>query len=116
MIPILEIIVVIFAIFAITRSWIRLKKGNETIIEFLFWVVVWLTIVGIVFIPQITSFPAKILNISRGIDVFVYFGIVALFYLIFRVFTKIENLERDITKLTRIIALKDAKEKNKKKK
>ncbi|MFP4403766.1 MAG: DUF2304 domain-containing protein [Candidatus Woesearchaeota archaeon] len=116
MISLLEIIVVIFAIFAIMRSWIRLKRANESLSEFLFWIVVWSTLVGIVFIPQITQYPAKVLNISRGIDVFIYFGIVTLFYLVFKIFTKIENLERDITKLTRTIALKDAKEKNKKKK
>ncbi|MGM5482225.1 MAG: DUF2304 domain-containing protein [Nanobdellota archaeon] len=106
---ILQILVIIFAIFAISRSYLRLKNSGESILEFIFWIVVWVSVVIVVIFPAITTIPAKIFNIKRGIDVFVYIGIVVLFYSIYRIYAKIENIERDITKLTRDIA------KNKKK-
>lgn len=115
---ILEIIVIIFALFAISRSFVRLRNGGESILEFILWVVVWTGVVVIVTFPSLTGIPARILNIGRGVDVFIYLGMIVLFYLVYRIYAKIENMERDITKLCRIMAEKQftENEKNDKKK
>ncbi len=109
----LEILILVFGIFAISRSFIRLRSGHESIFEFIMWSLVWIMAIVIVLYPELTSIPAKIFNIQRGIDVFVYFGIVVLFYMVYRIYSKIESVEEDITILSRSIAQKHSP-KNKK--
>lgn len=109
----LEIVVVVFALFAISRSYLRIKNGAESIYEFIFWIIVWTSVVVIVIFPQITSIPAKIFNIKRGIDVFVYLGMIVLFYSVYRIYSKIERLEQDLTKITRKMAYNNMKKEKK---
>ncbi len=104
----LEILVSAFALWAISRSWLRLKYGNESIGEFLFWSLIWITVIVVLFNPAITQIPADLFDIDRGIDAMVYLGLIILFYSVYRVYSKIERVEQDITSLTRYIALKDA--------
>ncbi len=101
---ILEILITIFGLFAIGSSFLRLRKNQEPITNFLMWTFIWLLIIIVVLYPSITSYPADILNIERGIDVFVYLGILVLFYLIYKIYTKIEKLEQEITIITRRIS------------
>jgi small membrane protein len=109
----LQIIITLFAIFAISRSYLRFKNNNESFWEFLLWVCIWISIVVVVLIPEITAFPAKIFGIERGIDAMIYLSIVFLFYSIYRVYSKIEKVEQDITKLTREITLNKKENNNK---
>ncbi|MFW6014548.1 MAG: DUF2304 domain-containing protein [Candidatus Nanoarchaeia archaeon] len=102
----LQILVIIFALFAISRSYIRLRDGGESVYEFIFWMIVWAGIVVIVLFPSLTSIPAKVFNIQRGIDVFIYLGMIILFYSVYRIYAKIEKLEQELTKLTRKMAKK----------
>ncbi|MBN2457558.1 DUF2304 family protein [Candidatus Woesearchaeota archaeon] len=111
---ILLLIVVVFAIFAISRSYLRLRNGNESIIEFLFWTGLWTLIIAIVLVPEITALPARLLGIGRGVDVFIYFGLVFLFYSTYRIYSKIERVEQEITRLSRTIALREDGKKGKK--
>jgi small membrane protein len=101
---ILQILIALFALFAISRSYLRFKHGNATLSEFAGWSMLWAAMALIVFIPAITKWPANLFGIQRGIDVIVYMGIVVLFYLTYRIYSKIEKVEQDITKLTRELA------------
>jgi hypothetical protein len=103
---ILQIVIALFALFAISRSYLRFKNGNATLQEFIAWTVVWLAMAVIVFIPGLTKWPALVFGIQRGIDVVVYLSIVFLFYSTYRIYSKIEKVEQDITKLTREMAIK----------
>jgi small membrane protein len=102
----LQIIITVFALFALSRSFLRFRKGSESILEFIIWIFIWSSVVLVVFFPEITQIPAKILGIGRGMDVLVYLSIVALFYSIYRIYAKIEKIEQDITSLVRNDALK----------
>lgn len=102
---ILQIIIILFAIFAVSRSYLRFRNNSESFWEFVLWICIWVSIVIVVIVPEITAWPARIFGIERGIDVLVYFSIVFLFYSVYRIYAKIENIEQDLTKLTREIAL-----------
>lgn len=102
----LQAIITLFALFAVSRSYLRFRRNTESWWEFLLWIVFWTLVIAIVFVPEITQIPANILGIGRGIDVAVYFGIVFLFYSTYRIYAKLEKVEQDITKLTREIALR----------
>ena len=109
----IQIIIVIFALFALSRAYLRFKDNALTKTEFLFWIVVWLAVITVSFIPNLTTRVSNLFGIGRGMDLITYMSIIILFYLIFRVYVKTESLEKNITKLIREIALDEDKEKKK---
>jgi len=105
----LKIVITIFVLFAISRTYLRLKDGAIDTLQFVFWLFVWALVGVIGFWPGVTQRLANILGIERGIDSIVYFSIIVLFYLIYRAYVKIENLEHDITKIVRDESLNEFK-------
>ena len=103
---IFQYLIIIFALFAMSRVVLRFKDNKFTIAEFIFWDLIWLAVVIVGFFPQITSIVADFVGIGRGIDVFVYAGIILLFYLVYRIYVKLETIEQEITKVVREVALK----------
>ena len=95
----------IFIIFAISRAILRFKEGKISLLALLGWVFLWLWVVIIIWIPGVTTHIARILGIGRGADLIIYGSIVTIFYLIFRIYVKIEDVERQITQIARNIAL-----------
>lgn len=109
MVSILQVVVVLFVLFALSRVILRFKDKNISVYGLLFWLLVWLGVTLVLFIPSMTQPIARLLNIGRGIDVAVYLSIVLLFYLVFRIYIKIDKTEHEITKLVREIAIKKKK-------
>lgn len=102
----IQIIAILFALFALSGVALRLKDKSINSIQFMFWGLIWAAVIIIAFVPNITSFISRILGIGRGIDVLIYIGMILLFYLNFRLYVKIDRIERDITKIVRKITLK----------
>src|SRR3989344_4132404 len=101
----IQFILAIFLLFALSRVVLQVRSAKISIGSFLFWTSLFvLAFVGVVD-PKITSFVAKYLGIGRGSDVVFYISIVLLFYLIFRLSITIEEVRREITELVRKIAL-----------
>lgn len=107
----IQLILVLFLFFALSRVVLRLKDGGISFGGFLFWFALWALAIITVLQPDFTTFLARKIGIGRGVDAIIYISIAVLFYLIFRVNVMIENLREEITKLTREIALKEEKKK-----
>jgi len=105
----IQIIAVLFALFAFGVTVVRFKEKKISAKEFIFWDIIWLSVVIVAMLPWTTSIIAKLLGIRRGIDVAIYLGIIILFYLVFKMYVKVENVEREITKLVREEAIKRRK-------
>ncbi len=101
---IIQIFALIFGLFALSRATLRIRDKKLSIGEFLFWNVIWLGLLVVVFFPDLTTQVAQHIGIGRGIDVIVYSSIGLLFYLIFRIYVKMEEIEQEITKIVREIA------------
>ena len=97
----------LFVLFALSRAILRFKESKISIISLIGWAVLWLLVEIIIWIPDSTTHIAKMLGIGRGADLLIYVSIVTLFYLIFRIYIKLEDIERQITHLTRKIALQN---------
>jgi hypothetical protein len=97
---IIGIIVLTFALFALSRVVLRAKDHSISFGESLFWIVIWVTIVWLTLFPQITDRLSEIVGIGRGIDTAFFIAIILLLYIVFRLYVKIDKLDRDITKLT----------------
>lgn len=105
----IQIIIILFALFAYSRVVARTKDKNINPNEFIFWSIIWILVIAVALIPGITSIFAGVFGIGRGADFAVYISIIILFYLIFRVYVKAEKIEKDITKLVREVSLKMGK-------
>lgn len=104
-----QIIFSFFALFAISRTITRFKKKELSFGWFLFWVIFWLAVITAVLLPWTTTLLAEWVGIGRGVDLVIYFSIIILFYLIFRIFIKIEQMEKNITKIIEKDALDEFK-------
>jgi len=102
---ILESIGIIFAVFALSRVFLRYRDKSISLYELLFWSVVWVGLVVVAIFPSIFTRLSLVLGIGRGVDIILYIGMILLFYLTFRLYVKIENHQKDITKIVRDLAL-----------
>lgn len=110
----IQIIILLFSLFALSRVFINIKNKNLSALESMFWIVFWLAIIFVSIYPNIIQTFANKFGVQRGIDLGIYAGIVILAYLIFRLYAKLENTERKITKIVRSIAIKNEHTTNKK--
>jgi small membrane protein len=110
-ITIIQIIIIIFALFAWSRAMLRLRDGNISIGEFIFWSLIWSFVIIIAIFPDIITGISKLVGIGRGVDLAVYAGVILLFYLMFRLYVKLDVQSRETTKLVREIAIRNVKKK-----
>jgi hypothetical protein len=103
----IQIVGVIFALFALSRVVLQLKRRSISFNEGLFWIFIWSLVVIFLIFPEFFGYVAEFLGVSRGVDALMYISIVVLFYLIYRLYAKIDNLERQITHIVREIAIRD---------
>lgn len=101
----LQVIAGLFALFALSRVYLRFQERKLSSFAFVFWVGVWFAGVTAIFFPELTSNIAEFLGIGRGVDVIVYASIVIIFYLLFRIYIKIEDTQRQITEVVRKAAI-----------
>ena len=107
----IQIIVSIFLLLIIIRTLNKRKTKELSLKETIAWLIIWIGI-GIVFwFPQYTTKIANILGIGRGADLITYLAIIILAYLMFRIFIRLDKMEKNITKITRKDALENV-EKN----
>ena len=109
----IQIIGIIISIFAISRVLLQVRRNTMTIESALFWIFIWLAVILAVVFPSTLSHLANLTGVGRGVDVIIYLSIIALFYMVYRSYVKMENMEREITKLVREIAIME-REKGKK--
>ncbi|MBU0981388.1 DUF2304 family protein [Patescibacteria group bacterium] len=100
-----------FVLFAWSRVFLRYRDDTLSLWGLLFWSLIWIAVLVVLFLPHMTDLIAERLGIGRGVDVFIYSSIVVLFYLVYRVYVKIESIEQEITKVVREESLHDLKKK-----
>lgn len=112
-----QLIISLFVLFALSRVLLRFREGKLSYQSLVAWCILWTFVFAVVLKPQITTHIAQIVGIGRGADLIIYSSIAVLFYLIFRIYIKLEENERNVSTLIRIIALSRVKKpKNKSKK
>jgi len=103
----IQILVILFCLFAIVRVINKFKRRELKNLEFLMWLIFWIA-VGVAFaLPDALTYVANILGIGRGADLVLYVMVVVVFYLMFRIFVRLEKLEKDITKIVRKEAIEE---------
>ena len=96
----------ILIIFFVFRLFWQKKKKQIASGEFLFWLIFWLiTTIAVVSLKEIDRIVAVLGFSGSGIEILLYIAVAFMFYLIFRMRLRILRLEKDITAITREIAI-----------
>ncbi len=106
MLPV-QIIFILFFILAIIGTIFRFRQNQINKTKLLFWLLFWLAAGVVVVMPDSTAYLADMVGIGRGADLVIYASLAVLFFLNFNFYIKLERANREITKLTRALALKD---------
>lgn len=106
---IIQILLPLFFVFALFKAVGRYKKGDITVGMMVLWILVWVAGIFIVLSPNSTFYVARFLGVTRGADAIVYIALAVLFFVVFRLLTNVEKLKREVTQLTRAVALKEQK-------
>lgn len=103
----------VFILFAISRAVLRYRDGNMSIRELFFWVLFWCAALSVVAWPGETARFATYLGIQRGADAVVYASLILVYYLVFRIYIRLNVISHDITRLVRAIAVDEPHTKSK---
>lgn len=110
MITIFQIVVILFSFFALSRAVFRFKGKQITFGMMLLWSFVWCGVILTAFFPRIVE-PFAVFFGTRAADLVIFAGLIGCYYLMFRLYVKIEDVQHDLALLVRKIALEQEKRK-----
>lgn len=104
---VIQYILLIICAAAIAFVWRRARQDALSRTTALLWTVVW-ALGGILALrPGVATFFAHLFGVGRGADLAIYLSLALAYYLMFRMYVRIEMLEQRITELVRKLALKE---------
>ncbi len=106
-IGLVQILFTIIAIAAIVRVVQRGSARHLSLPLTIIAAVVWLCVLVFTWMPALLDRVAVVLGVGRGVDTAMYFSVLLLLYLVFRIFVRLEHMEDQLTRLTREEALKE---------
>jgi len=109
----IQLVLITFALFVITRVVKEFKRGGLTLAMLIFWLTFWISVGTVSVLPQTTDVVARFVGVGRGADLIVYLSVIGLFFLVFKMFAKVETVEQEMTRLVRVSAIKEAEEQQK---
>lgn len=96
---------VLIGIAGIIYTFIRFRESKMSPGMLVIWSVIWIILIALSIFPAGTMYFASLTGIGRGLDVILILGLIGCYYLIFRIYSMIENIEQEITTLVREVAL-----------
>jgi hypothetical protein len=106
----IQLVLTCFAAFAISRVLIRYRRGGMRMLHLGLWLVFWAAVIVVSLHPRTTDHLAILLGVGRGVDTAMYLSLLLIFYLLFRSFAKIEDMDRQLTRIVRTNALRQLEE------
>ena len=88
-----QIVVLLFSLFVIVRTLIKYVQHNISLREWLLWTLFWIIVGVATLLPQTTDIIASRVGLEtgRGVDLAVYSAVPILFYLVFRLFARVDK-------------------------
>ena len=103
----IQIVLICFSFFAMSRVVLRYRRGGMRMLQLGLWMLFWVCVVVVAVHPDTTGLFARWLGVGRGVDIAMYLSILMIFYLLFRSFARIEDLDRQLTRVVRADALRE---------
>ncbi len=101
-----QILVPLIAFLAISLTVMSHLRGQNTLFESFFWVLLWLGIAVVAIIPdEFTNALSRALGIKDNVNAIIFIGLAASFFIHFKTFSVIKQQNHVITELVRKISL-----------
>ncbi len=107
----IQILLIVFVLFALSRVYLRFKEGTIKKFEVLFWTIVWVFAIFAIITPTSLGYVSTFLGIGRPADLILYVAVILLFYLNFRLYVIMDEMQQTITKVVRETAIQRVKRK-----
>ena len=106
----IQVVLICFAVFAMSRTLMRYRRGLMRVLHLELWLLFWVGVLVVGMRPEVTDMLARWLGVGRATDAAIYLALLLIFYLLFRSFAKIEDLDRQLTRVVRANALREMEE------
>lgn len=103
-----QVVVPLFSFLMLVYAWNLVFKKKKTIWEGILWTLFWSTIAYISLVPSSLQYLSSITGIKRNENAAAITAIGVLFFMMFYLVMRIEELEQRVTRVIREKALKDA--------
>lgn len=103
-----RILVIVIVAAAMYAAWERYRDGRFSPRKLVFWWVIWAVVLLFGLIPQLSTSITRLVGIGRGADLFFFFSIIAMMYLLFLMHGRLQRLQQEITEMARQQALREA--------
>jgi hypothetical protein len=107
MIIIAQLLLLSLVVVAVGLVILRYRQRKIGTLGFFLWLVLWVGAATVIAFPESTILVARLLGIGRGVDLVLYVSIILILYLLFRVYVRLEQLDRDLTQIVRALALRE---------
>ena len=104
-----QIIIGALIVFIMIKTIMSYRLKRISLMFFIIWAMFWLVMFFFLFYQNLLMNLAGWLNIGRGTDLAVYISIIVIFYIIFRIYEALIDINKRITKLVRKIAIREGK-------
>ena len=100
-----QVFSLVLAIIAISKSYVDFRGRRESLQMFVLWTLMWSGIVFVALVPQ--SIDILLGGSSAGVGRFLGMALVFVFFLLYRVYARVERLEQKITAVVQEVALRE---------
>ena len=109
---VIQIIVSVLAALLVLKGVIDVLKKKARLAQSFVWVIFWALVVVAFWRPDATQYVANVLQVGRGADAVLYIGILAVCIALFKIYNKVERMDRNFTSLVRKIAIMEGKKRD----
>ncbi len=100
-----QIIILIVSLVAIGLGVKRYHEDNMSLSYFVAWILIWILIILFSIFPNISTNIASIFGFGRGLDTLYIFSTILLFYIVFKLYNKIDDQNKRINELVSELAI-----------
>ena len=101
-----QIFSVLLAAIVVSKSYVDFRARRESLQMFMFWLLTWTGIMFVALRPTIIDYLIVVFGGQRtGIGTVLGMGLVFLFFLLYRIYVRLERIEQTLVKTVQDIAL-----------
>lgn len=102
---VIQILITVISLFIVGKAAAAYFHKRIRMPAFAIWSIFWVTIIVLVWQPDLTNYLAAFLQVGRGADAVFYLSLIVIFYLLFRIYIRFERVDAHITTLVRELAI-----------
>ena len=100
----LQYVLIVLSLLGLLNLFWQIRRGNLDWIASIKWFMAWVALLVVAIKPGVADWLANLFGTGRGADLLIYGAIIFIFILIFKLILKLNQMDRQISKLVSYIA------------